>query len=241
MTDINQSLLEVARHADVRISVSKWQRQELAERYGIETIYIPNGVDVQSCLTASGLRFRNRFQLEKFVLYVGRNDPVKNPEEFVALARQLDDVTCVMIGGDLSKSTMRELCGELPGNLHILGSQPSSVVADAIAAASVVVVTSRREGLPTLVLEAMTQNAQLVVPDEPGCLEAVRGGRFADVYSLGDVNDLTRKVGGLLQRPRQASGARDYVRQHYDWQAVAKQLDAVYTSRKTPSGIGSTP
>jgi glycosyltransferase involved in cell wall biosynthesis len=231
MLDINRSLLEVARNADVRISVSEWQKRELADIHSIDTICVPNGVDLEKCLTASGTRFRERYGLRSFVLYVGRNDPVKNPEEFVALARLLEDIPCVMIGGDLSDQTMADLCGELPANLRTLGAQPANVVADAIAAASVVVVTSRREGLPTLVLEVLAQNTPLVVPDEPGCLEAVGGGQFAEVYSLGDMESLRRKVLSLLQYRGRTDSALDFLKRTYDWRVIIPRLDAIYSTR----------
>jgi glycosyltransferase involved in cell wall biosynthesis len=187
---INQSLLTTAKHADVRISVSEWQRKELSDSHDIETIYIPNGVDVDLCLEASADRFRRRQKLDQFVLYVGRNDPVKNPEEFVELARHIPGVCCVMIGGDLSYDSMAELCGALPENIRILGSQPSAVVNDALAAASAVVVPSKREGLPTLVLEAMVHETPLIVADEPGCLEAVRAGVSSwGCFEFGKVGD----------------------------------------------------
>ena len=43
----------------------------------------------------------------------------------------------------------------VPPNLHLYGSASRREVQDALAACSVLVVTSKREGLPTLVLEAM--------------------------------------------------------------------------------------
>ena len=38
---INESLVNVARHADVRISVLRWQQDFLREQYDIETVHIP--------------------------------------------------------------------------------------------------------------------------------------------------------------------------------------------------------
>jgi glycosyltransferase involved in cell wall biosynthesis len=235
MLQINESLLNTARHADVRISVSRWQQTELRELHGIQSVYIPNGVDVARCQQGSAARFLRTHSLDHFVLFVGRDDPVKNPEEFVQLAMRIPGIPCVMIGGGLTEGRVRELCGTVPANLRILGQKPVSEVHDALAAASLVVVTSKREGLPTLVLEAMVHETPLVVPDEAGCMEAVNQGQFGAIYQLGAVEDLKSKVTEVLAGPKKSVGGLQYVSQHYDWRQVSRQLDEVYRRRGQPS------
>lgn len=229
--EINEALLKQARDADVCLSVSKWQVKELEELHGIQSRYLPNGVDVLLCDRGRADRFRQLHQLEKFVLYVGRNDPVKNPREFVELARRIQGEVFVMIGGDLSvQSLTRPNEPVLPANLRILGGVSQMGVQDAIAASSAVIVTSKREGLPTLVLEAMTRETPLVVPDEAGCMEAIEHGRYGEIYHLGDVDDLERKVLLTLQQGRRDRAARIRVLAEYDWRVVAAKLDQIYRS-----------
>jgi glycosyltransferase involved in cell wall biosynthesis len=233
MVRINDSLLNTARFADVRISVSRWQQQELRDLHSIETVYIPNGVDAARCLQGSAERFKKVFGLDRFILYVGRDDPVKNPEEFVQLALRMPDVPCVMIGGGLTPARVSELCGVVPRNLRILGPKSFAVVHDALAAASVVVVTSKREGLPTLVLEAMVHEKPVVVPEERGCSEAVNHGQFGSIYTLGDLDDLEKKVRAVLAQRGPNRGALQHVRREYDWSVTAAMLDRIYR-RETP-------
>ncbi|MEI7701329.1 MAG: glycosyltransferase family 4 protein [Planctomycetia bacterium] len=235
MLQINESLLKTACHADAKISVSRWQQAELRDQHGIDTIYIPNGVDVARCQLCSAARFRNAHALDHFVLYVGRDDPVKNPEEFVHLALRMPEIPCVMIGGGLNPDRIAELCGSVPKNLHILGPKSAAEVHDALAAASVVVVTSKREGLPTLVLEAMVHETPLVVPDEAGCLEALNQGQYGSIYRLGDLEDLQKKVTAALSRKRTPYGGLRHVCENYDWQTVMPQLDEVYRRREKQS------
>ncbi len=232
MLRINESLLNTARFADVRISVSRWQQQELRELHSIETVYVPNGVDVARCCRGSAERFRKEYSLDQFILYVGRDDPVKNPEEFVQLALRLPEVPCVMIGGGLTPARVFELCGSVPQNLRILGPKSSAVVHDALAAAAVVVVTSKREGLPTLVLEAMVHERPVVVPDERGCSEAVNHGEFGSIYSLGDLDDLENKVRAALAQCVPTVGALQHVKSEYDWSVTAAKLDRIYRREK---------
>ncbi len=109
-------------HADVRLSVSKWQQEYLRSHHGIDADYLPNGVDVSSCDAADGERFKHKYRVSDYVLYVGRNDPVKNPAEFVRLAQQMPDRKFVMIGGGLTTTALAtDWDVEAPSNLSVLG------------------------------------------------------------------------------------------------------------------------
>jgi len=226
--EFNAAQINEARHADVRISVAQWQREYLASEHGIETIYLPNGVDLQETDLADASRFVSPFGANPFVLYVGRNDPVKNPAAFVDLACRLPGVRFVMVGRGLDTVPTSEWGSALPTNLRILGELSHTTVLDAIAASALVVVTSHREGLPTLVLEAMSLGRRLVVPDEKGCMEAVGHGEFAEVYRLGNIDDLAAKTSEALGKGGGNSGARERIAREYDWRVIAPKLDAIY-------------
>jgi glycosyltransferase involved in cell wall biosynthesis len=227
--EINEAATTVARHATVRLSVSKWQVDYFKSRYKIDSIYIPNGVDVTICDRANPKRFVRQTGLSNFVLYVGRNDPVKNPLEFVKLAQANPKRDFVMIGGGLSSELVQQKYQLKPANLKVLGSLSLQSIQDAIAASDAVVVTSFREGLPTLVMEAMTAKKPIVVPNEAGCSEAIGFGEAGFIYSLGDIEDLSRKLEQALLNRRIAENGRDRVLREYDWRVVAPQLDNLYS------------
>jgi glycosyltransferase involved in cell wall biosynthesis len=227
--EINAALVEVARHADVRLSVSRWQQEELRNIYGIETYYLPNGVDIAMCDAADSSRFARKTGLRDFLLYVGRNEPIKNPTEFVRLAECLPALDFVMIGGGLSEELLRSDLHQLvPRNLHILGSLPHASVQDAIAACSVLVVTSLREGLPTLVMEGMAHGKPIVVSNDEGCVEAIGNGEAGLIYELGNVHDLAEKTLQALADGEIGQRARNRAEREYDWHVLAPQLDRVY-------------
>jgi glycosyltransferase involved in cell wall biosynthesis len=224
----NRAGTEIARFADTRISVSRWQQDFLRSRHGIETVYIPNGVDVELCDSAEPARSPLR-DVGEFVLFVGRNDPVKNPRDFIRAARITPDVVFAMIGRGLAASDEQSLGVNVPSNLRLLGELSHRSTLDTLAAASCIVVTSRREGLPGVVLEALTLGKPVVVPNDPGCVEAVGGNQYGFIYSDGDITDLSQKVETAI-----ASGVqpirRDRILAEYDWRVVAPQLDRIYTA-----------
>ena len=231
--DINRALLERARHADLCLSVSKWQVEELKRQHGIDAIYLPNGVDVGLSKRADAERFRRDYPGAGFILYVGRNDPVKNPQEFVRLAAQLPSHRFVMVGGGLSRESLQEECEiEIPRNLEIIGGLSQQRVQDAIAACDVLVVTSKREGLPTLVLEGMALARPIVVPNELGCMEAIGQGEAGLIYQLGNIDSLAEKTLAARENKSIVQAARKRVMSEYDWRVVIKQIDKIYAEAR---------
>lgn len=228
--EINHVLIHQAKYADVRLSVSRWQQDYLSAEYGIETVYIPNGVDVRSCDHGREDRFRERTGVKgPFVLYVGRNDPVKNPSEFILLAHSKPELQFVMMGQSLDERSMSRDWGlTSPTNLHYAGSGAHREVQDALAACSLLVVTSKREGLPTLVMEGMTQKKPIVVPNEKGCMEVTGEGDCGYIYELGNLGDLAEKVDLAREASKIGERGRARVLEQYDWKVVAPQLDAIY-------------
>jgi glycosyltransferase involved in cell wall biosynthesis len=228
--EINRVGTEVARHAHVRISVSKWQRDYLKTEHQIDTTYLPNGIDVAFCDKGDAARFEREFGYANFVLFVGSNDPVKNPADFVRIAQSLPDVNFVMIGDGLDRESMSDEWNVVaPPNLSFTGRLSRLAVQDALAACAALIVTSKREGLPTLVLEALTHSRPVVIPRDPGCLEAA--GELANVFVF-DHGNIGEAAAGTLEAIRydglDRAALRERILDEFDWRVVGKQLDSFY-------------
>lgn len=227
---VNDAATTIARNATARISVSKWQVEYFRSQFGIDSVYIPNGVDVTLTDSANPKRFTKRLGQTDFILYIGRDDPVKNPAEFIRLANAVPERLFIMIGAGLSPQTITEKYNlPVPPNLMVIGALTQQQTQDAIAAASAIVVTSYREGLPTLVMEAMAANKPIVVPNEAGCMEAIGEGECGFIYQLGDIDDLARKLELSLNKPQVAARGRPRALREYDWRVVARSLDKLYS------------
>jgi glycosyltransferase involved in cell wall biosynthesis len=230
--EINRAGTEVARDADVRISVSRWQRDYLSKTHRIETIYVPNGIDVSFCDKGDAARFHREFGRSNFVLWVGCNDPVKNPADFVRIAQGMPEVDFVMIGDGLDPETMAVEWDVIPtSNLVFTGQLPRLAVQDALAACATLVVTSKREGLPTVVLEALSHSRPVVIPNDPGCLEAA--GNLANVFVFEHHNldeAVARTKEALSYDGTDRVAARERVLDEFDWKVVGRQLDSFYRS-----------
>lgn len=233
--ELNKSMLRGATLCDQCLCVSRWETEVLRTQFGIDAHYLPNGVDVSRCDQARAERFRGKFRLNcPFVLWVGRPDPVKNPSDFIRLASMFPHLQFVMIGGITSEHVRREYSLDAPGNLLLLQQMPHLSVLDAIAACDALVVTSFREGLPTLVLEAMALERQVVIPNEPGCLDATDGTANALVYRQGEMDNLSQQLDSAVHNPQPRKNARRRVLDEFDWRVVARKLDHVYRTGEVP-------
>ena len=227
--EINNCLINVARKADVRISISHWLQTLLLEKYNIETIYIPNGVDVVRCDKADANRFIKKYKEKDFVLFASGISDIKNPGEFIKLAHAIPEKQFVIIGRQISFQALTEKYKtNIPKNLMVIGQMPHRELLDALAACSVFIVTSRSEGLPTVLMEAMALERTVVGCDTYGTKEVIGDERYGYIYDHTSFDDLVAKTKAALTSPK-GKQARKRILENYDWQVVIPQIDDIYS------------
>lgn len=227
-THLNKVILEAAQSCDVPLTVSRWQKKYLKENFDLDAYYLPNGVDVKKCDSAVPANFLKKHGLTKpFILWVGSTDPVKNPGPFIHAACELSSINFVMLGGISEKFIHDNFKIEKPSNLTLLSSLPHGETLDAISACSLLVVTSHREGLPTLVLEGMALRKPIVIPDEDGCMDATDGEQHATIYSKDNPHSIVEAIEKTMEE-KVRRDSREKVLSQYDWRIVSKKLDMLY-------------
>ncbi len=226
----NEAFLLAASEADVCLCVSRGQQQFLKQEFGVHTYHLPNGVDIEACKRGRIDKWLNLTGIKQgFILFVGRNDPVKDPEFFVQLAQLMPDHRFVIAGQGISHDVItKEWKLQIPKNLAVLGQLSHAEVQDALAACSVLVLSSRREGLPTLVLEGMATGKPVVVPDEQGCMEAIGNGQFGFIYRARDFQDCIHKIDLALRDSKIVALAKSHVEKNYAWPSILNKLDQIY-------------
>ncbi len=237
----NEGFLLAATESDVCLCVSRGQQKFLQQRFGIKTYYLANGVDIDACKRGSAARWQQQTGVKNdFVLFVGRNDPVKHPEFFVRLADAMPTTQFVIAGQGISREVIEtEWSLSVPKNLFVSGTLTHAEVQDAIAACSVLVLCSRREGLPTLVLEGMVAGKPVVVPDEEGCMEAIGDGAFGFIYASGSLEECASQVIAALADERVRFAAREHALETYAWPQILRRLDCIYSGESPVSVLGA--
>jgi glycosyltransferase involved in cell wall biosynthesis len=170
--------------------------------YGIDparVTVIPNAMPTAS--PGDGSAFRARYQLGEapLLLYLGRLAPIKGPdlliEAFARIADQRPAWQLVVAGpddgmaGELKRRT--QALG-LADRVLFIGFVDAAAKAQALAAADLLVVPSRREAMSIVVLEAAAAGLAVLVTDQCGIPEAASHGGWV---VLPTVDGLTQ---GLL-------------------------------------------
>jgi glycosyltransferase involved in cell wall biosynthesis len=221
----------VAPRIDRVVAVSSSQLAELA-RLGFRSAritVIPNGIPAP---TAARPRTEVRAELDVadddvLALLVATLRPEKRAGDFVeavgrAHARE-PRLQGLVVGGGPELERVRSLAAGPAGVVRVLGER--SDVADLIAAADVVCLTSAFEGLPISVLEAMALSRPLVATRVGGIPDAVEDGRSGRLVPPGDTDAFAEALVALARAPalRRAMGetALAAYRKHFTLEAMA--------------------
>ena len=174
---------------------------------------------------------------EPVVLAVGRQEPQKGFDSLlraVPAMREANPDVQVIVAGNPGRSSaqltsiIEDL--DLEGSVRMLGHRED--IAELLCAADVLVLPSRREGLPGAVVEAMALEVPIVASDITPVREALGDPSLAELFSPGDVEGLAAAVTKAIKEPtmsrKRAVRARERFIAEYDVAAVAERLVAFY-------------
>lgn len=136
---------------------------------GIEAYYIPNAVDLDE-MPKEELRL-----YDKQVVYVGRLSPEKGFDVLLEAANRIDeDIHLVIVGSGVRELEERALAlAQRLSNFHFLGYKPREETLRIIKGSDLLILPSRIEGLPTVLLEAMAMKVPIIASRIPGVLDAL--------------------------------------------------------------------
>jgi glycosyltransferase involved in cell wall biosynthesis len=211
--------------------VSRTLQKHYRETCGAGTSYIPNG----------GLLRERRFpdkifdwglEPRKYILFLGRFSPEKGCHLLVQAYEKLDtDIKLVMAGAasycdDYSRQLRTYACERIKMLDWVSGEALDELLTNAM----VFVLPSDLEGLSLALLDAMGAGLCVLSSDVAENREAVRDAGFT--FRRGDVADLADRLRFLIANPavREAAGqaAKRRVREHYQWPAIAAEIERVY-------------
>ncbi|HEX6236621.1 MAG TPA: glycosyltransferase family 4 protein [Acidimicrobiales bacterium] len=188
---------------------------------------IPNGVPAERCPVPDiGDRRAARRRLglppgTAVVAVIGALAPEKRVEDAIAAVGALDGPHLLVVGEGRERRRLEQRAtAQAPGRVHFSGSLPGS--REALAAADVVVMPSRTEGMPGVLIEAGLSGIAAVATDVGGVSEIVRDGETGLLVTPGDVSGLTGALRvALAERARLGDAARRHCLATFEIGAVA--------------------
>ena len=232
------------RFVDGSVSASKFNAEQVRERYGIEPVVVYNGVDLDRFTPDSTgdeevlQRLGLTLNLESpALLYAGRLIKWKGVEYLLrSLPRLREPWSALWIAGEGPyEGDLREIARDtgVEDRVVFLGKVEQSDLAALYRSAGMLVATSFvNETFGMALGEAMACRAAVVASDFGGFREVVVDGETGLLARPQDPVDLAAKIDALLADPglRRKMGAagRERVLRLFSWEAVAARLVEVY-------------
>jgi glycosyltransferase involved in cell wall biosynthesis len=170
---------------------------------------------------------------ERYILAVARLVPEKGLHDLLSAFEQLRPGFKLVIAGDADHESeySRELKARAAANSSVVmtGYVTGEPLNQLYTHAGLFVLPSYHEGLPIVLLEAMSFGLPVLVSDIPANKEV--GLPQERYFRCGDVNDLKEKMTALIERDL-TSDEREKIRRQieskYNWDCIADQTIAVY-------------
>jgi len=227
----------------VPVAVADEVRASIQQLYGYpDPPLIPNGVPTDEYAPDPDTRaqWRQAHGIEPHatvLVHVGRFAPPKNHALLVEVFAQVRaDAPLYLLlvgGGELEDAVREQVAGlGLESRVRFLGVRAD--VADILRASDVFVLSSRVEGNPLSVMEAMAAGLPVVSTAVGGVPELVRDRETGLLVPSEDAGALTRAVQALVDDPvrRQAMGAaaRQHAVAHFDIRHTVRGYEQLYES-----------
>lgn len=244
-TDVNRlngdkasrQALAVVDKAERVICVSKALKNRLvqlgapSERIAI----LHNGVDRRIFHAMPREEVRERFgidRMERIVLFVGNLKKEKGLRElllaFHIIARKTPGLRLVIIGAGPYEANLRKLISklQLSGSISLLGSLPLPAIARWMNAATVFCLPSYTEGVPNVLLEALSCGTHVVATNVGGIPELANGHHLLELVPPKSIELLAEALSRSLAN---GSGNRTEV-SIPSWEDNADKLHAIFSN-----------
>lgn len=213
------------------IVVSKTLREYFRQHHRKPTVFIPNGTNLLPERPAKKI-LQLGLTPGKYVLFVGRLVPEKGVHYLCEAFRRIDtDMKLALVGGmSFSQDYVQLLKSYESDRIRLLDYVFGEGLEELWSNAYLVVQPSTMEGLSIALLEALSYGRCVLLSDIPENLEVAED--CAVSFRSKDVDDLHAKLAMLVARPDVVKSyevrARAHIQQHYSWDRVSKNTEAVY-------------
>ncbi len=255
MTLHGSDLLVHGSHMDAKLSackfcltVSQFNRRHILAHYpSVDSRKIMlrrMGVDIPAP-TIPGLSNSEKIPV---LLAVGRLHPVKDHVFLLRACYLLRECglrfRCLIVGDGPERSKLQFLIHELriEDLVTLVGHVPHNHVPGYYRYADVVVLTSRSEGIPLVLMEAMAHETIVLAPAITGIPELVIDGKTGFLYEPGSLEDFSWRTEQICKSLNALTSlrrsAREHVRSYFEKQANLRQFADLFLAKIERSDRG---
>ena len=231
---IMQGEKAAVRHANSIIVLSNGVREYFLEKYGRETVLIPNGIDPAEVRSACEITKEFGLVSGDYILFLGRLVPEKGIHYLIEAYKKLNTDKKLVIVGRTSDTDgyvrqLHDMAGDDP-SIIFTGFQQGIIQEELYSNAYLYVLPSDLEGMPLTLLEAMNYGCCCVTSDIEECAAVMDGCGFT--FPHGNVEALRATLQDLCDHPEKTELARDKARRvvssKYTWQEITAKTAELY-------------
>lgn len=216
------------------IVLSEGVQKYFKDTYGIETKFIPNGVNRPERVEPKLIIDKYGLYGKDFLCFLARLVPEKGLIYLIDAFKQVDTDKKLVIAGGSSDTDefMQELMKRAKGDERIIftGFVQGQMLEELYSNAYLYTLPSDLEGMPLSLLEAMSYGNCCVVSDIAECTEVVED--KAMVFKKSNVEDLRQKIQELCDNPeivqKYKKDAADFICKKYNWDKVVESTLELY-------------
>lgn len=222
--------VEAVNHAHSIIAVSKKIKHELIINYNRDSAWIPNGIPMMP----SG---QKKDEIP-YILFLSRLVPEKGAHILIEAFKKVDfNGLLLIVGGGTHTAKYVESLNSLKKGdprIRLLGPKYDQEKSNLLKNASLFVLPSTIEGMPIVLLEAMSMGTPCLVSDIRENMDVISTpvGLIAHYFASGNIISLQQKLQSLIDEIHSLSSigeqAQKAVREQYNWDKIALQTDEVY-------------
>jgi glycosyltransferase involved in cell wall biosynthesis len=160
-------------------------------------------------------------------MYIGRLIRGKGVADLIAAMKQLPQAELLVVGDGPDRTRLQALAEGT--STTFVGCVSHKAIADYLQQARVLVLPSHSgDGLPNVILEAMSWGVPVVATNTAGIPDVVYHGETGYLYEPGDVDKIAAYVGCILTNDEihhKLSAQALHTVQSYSWSSVAPQIE----------------
>jgi len=218
------------------ICISKALKTILIDQYNcpIEKIsVIPNGISDEFI----NLSIKQNFSSPVRLMFIGNLTKNKSVDVILKSLGNLKapDFLLTIIGSGPEESHLTKLSNNLgiSSNVRFLGHLPPEEIPDLLQDSDIFVFSSKAEGRPNVILEAMAAGKPVIASNIQGINDLISDGNTGLLYTYGNTTELHSRIIEIIDNPELAHRLGQRARQHISdleltWDCCAKQYLELY-------------
>ena len=222
------------KYADEIIVLSENVKNYFLEKYGRETVLIPNGVSSVETVDIKETAQELGLEKDKYILFLARLVPEKGVRYLIDAYKQVKtDKKLVIAGGSSDTKDFEEELHKMADDdprIVFTGFVQGRALEELYSNAYIYVLPSDLEGMPLSLLEAMSYGNCCLTSDIPECTSVTEDKGLT--FKKGDVEELKEKIQMLCDDPKTVekfkSTAAEYICAKYNWDDVTEKTVDVY-------------